>query len=133
MHNDLLSDSERTINGKKPHRINLRGLFTIYDKFDKLVSVSKGTMELNKQNLSQYAEESKFDYVMNSINPDKILGTELTSSEEDNSPIISNKPFKSRAKILSNKHDKILPTLVENNFSTFSAKDFENKVVMITR
>lgn len=134
MHNDLLSESEKTINGKKPHRINLRGLFTIYHKFDKLVSVSKGTMELNKQNLSQYAEESKFDYVMNSINPDKILGTELTSSDEkDKSLIISNKPFKSRAKILSSKHDKILTTLVEDNLSTFSAKEFENKVVMITR
>ncbi|WP_244887339.1 CDP-glycerol glycerophosphotransferase family protein [Bacillus xiamenensis] len=134
MHNDLLSDSERTINGKKPHKINLRGLFTIYHKFDKLVSVSKGTMELNKQNLSNYADESKFDYVMNSINPDKILGTELQSSDQNTSSLIlSNKPFKSRAKILSSKHDKIFPTLVEDDLSTFSNKEFENKVVMITR
>lgn len=134
MHNDLLSDSERTINGKKPHKINLRGLFTIYHKFDKLVSVSKGTMELNKQNLSHYADESKFDYVMNSINPDKILGIELQSGDQNTSSLIqSNKPFKSRAKILSSKHDKIFTTLVEDNLSTFSSKEFENNVVMITR
>jgi len=72
MHNDLLSDSERTINGKKPHRQNLRGLFSIYHKFDKLVSVSKSTMELNRKNLSVYADYDKFDYVMNSIVPDAI-------------------------------------------------------------
>lgn len=73
MHNDLLSDSERTINGRKPHRTNLRGLFSVYDRFDKLVSVSTGTMELNRSNLSEFAEEFKFDYAMNSINPKKIL------------------------------------------------------------
>ncbi|HET7627929.1 MAG TPA: CDP-glycerol glycerophosphotransferase family protein, partial [Bacillales bacterium] len=37
MHNDLLSDSERTINGRRPHRVNLRGMFTLYHRFDKLV------------------------------------------------------------------------------------------------
>lgn len=73
MHSDLLSDSERTVNGKKPHRINLRGLFSVYNRFDKLVSVSKGTMELNRKNLLKYADFDKFDYVMNSINPEKIL------------------------------------------------------------
>jgi glycosyltransferase involved in cell wall biosynthesis len=73
MHNDLLSDSERTINGRKPHRTNLRGLFSVYNKFDKLVSVSSGTMELNKNNLTEFAEEFRFDYAMNSINPEKIL------------------------------------------------------------
>ncbi|MFP5112586.1 CDP-glycerol glycerophosphotransferase family protein [Bacillaceae bacterium C204] len=104
MHNDLLSDSERTINGRKPHRINLRGLFSVYHRFDKLVSVSVGTMELNKKNLSAYADGAKFDYVMNSINTEKIL----TLSNEGmldqqaevstlSSGLISNIPFKSRA------------------------------------
>lgn len=108
MHNDLLSDSERTINGRKPHRINLRGLFSVYNRFDKLVSVSVGTMELNKKNLSKYADESKFDYVMNSINIEKILklSTEKVSSknqDEENSinhqegERISYHVFKSRA------------------------------------
>ncbi|MCM3585207.1 CDP-glycerol glycerophosphotransferase family protein [Mesobacillus maritimus] len=83
MHNDLLSDSERTINGKKPHRINLRGLFSVYHRFDKLVSVSKGTMELNRKNLSKYADFDKFDYVMNSINPDKILQSKTQNKNEE--------------------------------------------------
>lgn len=90
MHNDLLSDSERTINGRKPHRINLRGLFSVYHRFDKLVSVSVGTMELNKKNLSAYAAESKFDYVMNSINTEKILtlSNEMTDQSDEHSKTI---------------------------------------------
>src|SRR5699024_7659268 len=73
LHNDLLSDSDRLVNGRRPHRVNLRGLFSIYGRYDKLVSVSEGTMALNRKNLSVYADEAKFDYVLNSINPEHIL------------------------------------------------------------
>ncbi|MFD9628191.1 CDP-glycerol glycerophosphotransferase family protein [Peribacillus muralis] len=101
MHNDLLSDSERVINGRRPHRINLRGLFSVYHRFDKLVSVSEGTMELNRKNLLQYADFDKFDYVMNSINPEKILQihteeTELAIDDEGSSSIATEN-FKARA------------------------------------
>lgn len=101
MHNDLLSDSERTINGKRPHRINLRGLFSIYSLFDKLVSVSKGTMELNRKNLIEYADYEKFDYVMNSINPEKILG--LTNDEMETLGLdnLKTEHLKSRAKLVN--------------------------------
>lgn len=106
MHNDLLSESEKVINGRRPHRVNLRGLFSAYHLFDKLVSVSKGTMELNRKNLSQYADESKFDYVMNSINPQKILNmsegkmeqSESTDTAAENK--IETSKYKSRAQII---------------------------------
>ncbi|PEQ82867.1 CDP-glycerol--glycerophosphate glycerophosphotransferase [Bacillus sp. AFS006103] len=114
MHNDILSDSERTINGRKPHRINLRGLFSVYNQFDKLVSVSVGTMELNKQNLLKYADESKFDYVMNSINTEKILKlsnegmiedqADVASNDNKTVELIKNIVFKSRA-IINNPQD----------------------------
>ncbi|NHC42577.1 GW domain-containing glycosaminoglycan-binding protein [Bacillus sp. MM2020_1] len=117
MHNDLLSDSERTINGRKPHRINLRGLFSVYNRFDKLVSVSVGTMELNKKNLSVYADESKFDYVMNSINTEKILtlNNEVASQQQAENEIndskygqlMSNISFKSRA-VINNPQDNLI-------------------------
>lgn len=100
MHNDLLSDSERTVNGKKPHRINLRGLFSVYNRFDKLVSVSKGTMELNRKNLLKYADYDKFDYVMNSINPDKILQNSTITEEEvemDQEIPLHTEPFNAKA------------------------------------
>lgn len=83
MHNDLLSDSERTVNGRHPHRLNLRGMFSLYYRFDKLVSVSEGTMEVNRRNLSQYAPDEKFDYVLNSISPDRIWKMALNEELED--------------------------------------------------
>lgn len=102
MHNDLLSDSEKIINGRRPHRINLRGLFSIYDEFDKLVSVSKATMELNRKNLSMYADYNKFDYVLNSINPEKILQVDVQNDNKDASErnhLMVTENFKSRAEI----------------------------------
>src|SRR5690606_4269431 len=85
LHSDMKADSERLVDGRRQHRINLRGLFSVYDQFDRLVSVSEGAMEVNKQNLAEYAAEYKFDYVLNSINPSKILDADLTpsSSEEE--------------------------------------------------
>ncbi|HET7626759.1 MAG TPA: CDP-glycerol glycerophosphotransferase family protein, partial [Bacillales bacterium] len=106
MHNDLLSDSERTVNGKKPHKINLHGLFSIYDRFDKLISVSKGTMELNRDKLSRYADKAKFTYVMNSINPETILN--LANDEDKPADIPDQKfagwttePFRARGELVS--------------------------------
>lgn len=111
MHNDLLSESEKVVNGKRPHRVNLRGLFSIYSRFDKLVSVSKGTMELNRENLKGFADESKFDYVMNSISPEKILeasnedSNQMANSDEDylesEEFVVKNKRFVSRAVIFN--------------------------------
>ncbi len=97
MHNDVKADSERTIGNKHPHLINLRGIFSLYDKFDKLLSVSKATMELNKAKLKQYANEDKFDYAVNTIDPQKILSLK---EEEDASvsETLSIKPVKFNAK-----------------------------------
>lgn len=73
MHSDMLADSERTVGGRRPHYQNLRGLFSIYNKFDKLISVSESTMEVNKKNLAKYADLNKFEFVNNSLNYKKIL------------------------------------------------------------
>ncbi|WP_141306042.1 CDP-glycerol glycerophosphotransferase family protein [Sporolactobacillus inulinus] len=81
MHNDVKADSERTIGNRHPHLINLRGIFSLYNKFDKLLSVSKATMELNKAKLKPYASEDKFDYSVNTIDPQKILG--LNAQEDE--------------------------------------------------
>lgn len=83
MHSDLLSDSERIVRGRRPHKQNLKGLFSIYHKFDKLVSVSESTMEVNRKNLSIYADESLFDFVMNSLNFNKILETSILELDEN--------------------------------------------------
>ena len=136
MHNDLLSDSERKVKGKRPHRINLRGLFTVYHRFDKLVSVSKGTMELNRKNLIQYADYDKFDYILNSINPDKIL------RDHDSNIIdfgvkksIKTENFKARALIKSGSKLEIFNSLPNSiNFKKYTLKDdYAEKEIYIMR
>ncbi|MDQ6600369.1 CDP-glycerol glycerophosphotransferase family protein [Bacillus salipaludis] len=145
MHNDILSDSERTINGKRPHRINLRGLFSVYNQFDKLVSVSVGTMELNKKNLIEYADESKFDFIMNSINPQKILTLSNEGNEdqhdqasenlEDDDTLESNVTFKGRA-IINNPKDHFIwnrPPMLKGAQKMDPAGNFVNQEVNIIR
>ena len=141
MHNDLLSDSERTINGKRPHRINLRGLFSIYDRFDKLVSVSQGTMELNKKNLKEFASEDKFGFVLNSINPEKILEAshEAVGKADDKAIdnlefVVKNNKFLSRAAI-SNPSKYVIwnkPVHDELARKVADASDYQNQEVTIS-
>ncbi|WP_144554149.1 CDP-glycerol glycerophosphotransferase family protein [Bacillus sp. X1(2014)] len=145
MHNDILTDSEKVINGRRPHRINLRGLFSVYNRFDKLVSVSHGTMELNKSNLTEFAEEFKFDFVMNSINPEKILKLESEESigqlmdhsrngmQSDQQ--LSNIPFQSRA-FINNTKDHFIwnrPAVLTGAEKLAPADSLLNKEVAILR
>ncbi|WP_066258926.1 CDP-glycerol glycerophosphotransferase family protein [Neobacillus drentensis] len=146
MHNDIRTDSEKVINGRRPHRINLRGLFSVYNKFDKLVSVSPATMELNKSNLAEFAEEFKFDFVMNSINPEKILklGNEesaqtvteaLMNKAGAEEQIISNVAFKGRAIIAHPKNHRIWnrPPVVKGASDIAQAMSYLNEEVAILR
>lgn len=138
MHNDLLSDSERKVGSKRPHRTNLRGLFSVYHRFDKLVSVSKGTMELNLQNLEEYADHEKFGYIMNSINPEKILQKDQTNSkgmENQKEDTLYSEGFKSRAQIVSIDGQYLLNSLPGSlNFSKSPLdKEFLGKVILISR
>lgn len=134
MHNDLLSDSERRIKGKRPHRINLRGIFSIYYRFDLLVSVSKGTMELNRENLSNYAEYDKFDFVMNSINPDKVLQMAAEKTDEENrndEEGITIENFKGRAVVTNYKDGTIWNTF--NTSQSPLGKEFDNAEITMSK
>lgn len=73
MHNDLMTDSNKIIDGKMIHKQNLNGVFSILDEFDELVSVSPSCRDINKSKLKKFANKNKFKYVLNSINYKKIL------------------------------------------------------------
>lgn len=93
MHSDLYSDMNKTINGFRPHYLNLRGVFSLYKYFDELVSVSEATMKLNKENLKEYIGDTKLSYIINSINPEKIK--KLANDDSDlyykgNKPVLVN-------------------------------------------
>lgn len=140
MHSDIVADSERTINGKRPHLINLRGLFSVYNRFNKLVSVSKGTMEVNRQNLKEYAQPEKFDYVMNSISPKKIIeGSQSKSyrslTPEQNVETLSYESTKMISRAIIDDADKL--SIWNNSLGDESTKevalaiDYLNKEVLI--
>ena len=82
MHNDLLSDSMREVDGKMPMYRDLHGLFSIYYQFDKLLSVSPMTRDVNYNNLKEFVTEEQMSYVYNSIDIEKILIPVKVEKEE---------------------------------------------------
>ncbi|OAO24499.1 glycosyltransferase [Mammaliicoccus lentus] len=81
LHSDIKSDMYRTVNGKKPHYVNLKGVISLYYKFDHLVSVSEETCKINMRNLSKPETNKKFNSAMNTINTKKI--NELVNNESE--------------------------------------------------
>lgn len=72
MHNDLMQDAHRTINGRMPHHNNLKSLFTLYKDFDKIVSVSPDLTNINRGKMARYAPAKKFVTVQNFIDDDEV-------------------------------------------------------------
>ncbi|WP_144460668.1 glycosyltransferase [Siminovitchia fortis] len=91
MHSDLYSDMNREVNGRRPHYINLRGVFSLYKYFDELISVSEATMNLNKKNLDKFIGTTKITYIKNSINPQKIKEQSNDTADiyyQENKPVM---------------------------------------------
>lgn len=82
-HNDLLSESEKIIDGKKVHKNNLSQIFLLYRYFDRILSVSKETMELNGEKLFRYVKPAQLGYANNLLNIDKILSTNQTDKSRN--------------------------------------------------
>lgn len=73
LHSDMKLDQERVVNGKKIHKMNLQGIFSVYNRYDKLVSVSEAISQVNQEKLQEYAPADKFVYATNTINISNIL------------------------------------------------------------
>ncbi len=82
MHNDLMADSMREINGQTPMKADLHGLFSIYYQFDKLLSVSPMTRDVNKGKLTEFITDEQMSYVYNSINIKQILHSKCEDVED---------------------------------------------------
>ncbi len=73
LHNDMVNDRMREVNGKRPLEQGLGAVFTTYRHFDHLVSVSPALAEVNKKNLAEQAGDAKFIAAVNTINFKRIL------------------------------------------------------------
>ncbi|WP_154840871.1 glycosyltransferase [Staphylococcus pasteuri] len=75
LHNDMLGEYNKKINGNYKHRWHLKVIFSLYNKFDKIISVSESVNKINKRNLSAYINnyEKKMIAISNIINGDEII------------------------------------------------------------
>jgi len=85
LHNDLAADAHRSIEGNKPLKEGLFSTFSIYHKFDYLVSVSEGLSEINRHSLEEWAPNAKFRSASNTLNADKILAMANNISKDSRS------------------------------------------------
>ncbi|MCS4487112.1 glycosyltransferase [Staphylococcus americanisciuri] len=116
LHSDIQSDMNRTIDGKKPHYLNLKGVISMYPQFDHLVSVSEETSKLNMRNLSQPNISNKFTSAMNTININRI--ETLKNDESD---------------FFINHDQKVLAILKNNQIKGIEFNDTDFKVMAMGR
>ena len=72
-HNDLLTEKNKKVNGKKPHRRELRVVFSTYQFFDKIVGCSEATMNVNLEKIGYKELKDKCAFVRNAANFDRVL------------------------------------------------------------
>lgn len=123
LHSDMKMDQQRVVEGRKPHYINLQGIFSVYDRFDKLVSVSEVINLINQEKLANFADKEKFVFATNTINPDKILGK---TKKNERKPIIETKrmyrdgeikDISLSCKILTSRPDTVFGSTLSKSFS----------------
>lgn len=91
-HNDLKSETEKQVNGEFKHKYILPRVFSLYRFYNKIISVSLQTKELNARNLKNYASYRKFDFVNNSIDYEDIL-EKIRGKNSNNQLLINNKEY----------------------------------------
>jgi glycosyltransferase involved in cell wall biosynthesis len=73
LHNDLATDRYKRIDGRQPLRPGLGALFSMYDRFDRLVSVSEALTAVNRAGLARYAPADKFVSARNTVDGERVL------------------------------------------------------------
>ncbi|PTJ12401.1 teichoic acid biosynthesis protein, partial [Staphylococcus simulans] len=83
LHANMFEEYNKKINGVYKHKWNLKVIFSLYDQFDRIVSVSETANEENKNNLSGYITNSdnKMIFIGNIIDGDEILKTAQESQD----------------------------------------------------
>lgn len=72
LHNDILADMNKKVNGKKKNWESLHYNVSMYPYFDFLVSCSKEVMKVNREKLSVRETYGKFRYAKNTVNQKRI-------------------------------------------------------------
>jgi glycosyltransferase involved in cell wall biosynthesis len=73
LHNSMAAEVHREVGGVQRMKRSLPAVFSLYRKFDNLVSVSPSLNELNRSELAAYAPAERFVAIRNLINADQVL------------------------------------------------------------
>lgn len=98
LHSDMIEDLVKVVGNIRPHIINLKGLMSIYPKFDKLINVSENIHQINKKKLRKLKVSEKFVTVNNLLDLNKIYEDAkkeeniIKTNEESKQLIIGNSP-----------------------------------------
>lgn len=72
LHNDMLADADRTVEGRRPLHKRLYAEFSLYRSMDRLVSVSPSLCDVNRAKLARFAPAERFVSARNSLDFDRI-------------------------------------------------------------
>lgn len=72
-HNDLLTEKNKKVKGKKPHGRELRVVFSAYPFFDRIVGCSEATMKVNLEKIGYTDLADKCCFVRNAANFDRVI------------------------------------------------------------
>ena len=86
---DMHEEFNKLIDGRYKHRWNLKVIFSLYNQFTKIVSVSDSTNKANIINLKQYIKSPENDININIIDGDNIIKQAALGYGRANIKIIS--------------------------------------------
>lgn len=128
LHSDMLKDMNRVVNGRKIHKMNVKGIMSVYDRYDELVSVSKVIRDINQDNLTQFADARKFTYAENVINVESLMNKPEVIVKENNE---TNTLFRqAKIKDLEASHD-LYNTRPDSSYAYLSQVDFKTPDVFV--
>ncbi|GAA1990874.1 hypothetical protein GCM10009718_30760 [Isoptericola halotolerans] len=84
LHNDVVADSQREVDGKRPLEQGLRAVFSTYRYFDSIVSVSSTLAAINREKLADHARPEQFTHARNLLDGERVL--RLSGREADLGP-----------------------------------------------
>ena len=83
-HNDLSLDRLKKVEGKRPHKRELKVVFSTYKFYDKIVGCSKATMNINLKKIGYSELKDKCTFVENIANLDRVIeGAKVDISVEE--------------------------------------------------
>ncbi|PNZ70110.1 glycosyltransferase [Staphylococcus croceilyticus] len=116
LHSDIKADMEKVIKGARPHYQNIKGIISLYPKFNKLVCVSEASKKQNNEKINIRALNKKFAVSRNTINLTKIKQQIVDDSDQ-----------------FEKNHEPVLVNIVNGKVNSVEFKDEDFKIASVGR